>query len=109
MYSWWKNFVIFRIQFNWRAKIGKKPGIPSNRYRQQCRKDKAGVDQYLRIFALHAIDMNLRIAQFWQSFSTRTPGWKTSPCAHVVELVFSNIAGRTDKTTKKRRHTISVF
>lgn len=62
MYSWWKNFVIFRIQFNWRAKIGKKPGIPSNRYRQQCRKDRAGVDQYLRIFALHAVDADLRIA-----------------------------------------------
>ena len=27
--------------------------------------------------------------QFWQLFSTRTPGWKFSPCARVVELVCS--------------------
>ncbi len=36
--------------------------------------------------------------QFWQSSSTRTPGWKLRPSARQTALVFSNSAASSTLT-----------
>ena len=37
--------------------------------------------------------------QFWQSSSTRTPGWNESPCARHEAFVFSNSAASSTLTS----------